>query len=243
MNSASFGVTLLDFDVPAMVGIISPVRCSPWPGRAPLAPASSTVAASPPSSPGCGRTTSSGTTGSTTTCSASGRPPSTSSPGTPTAPTSRRRSTPSSCEIFAQNSLVHPGALERARLARRPRPGHLRHLRDRRAHRPPHPLGGLLPRHPALHRPDHLRALPHRPHPDDGQPAGQSRSRTTSSAPTPGPDPEEWRAQRSAGRAAGGITGRSGSSPAPGRSALHRRSWQPRHKPLDPAPGRYVREG
>ena len=67
VRAASFGVTLLDFSVPAPVGMFLSPRLLGTARRSPSARACSPARTSPRSSPGCGRTTWSSTTGSTTT--------------------------------------------------------------------------------------------------------------------------------------------------------------------------------
>ena len=132
----------------------------------------------------------------------------------------------------------HP---RRARHHRRPGQGHLRHLRRRRPHRPPHPVGRRLPDDPGDGRRQHLRAEQRWPHPGHPQPARQPeggvprlrdaaahRGRSGASAPPRSRDP-------------GGRPGRRGSPLVRARrSALASASGNAAHPPLDAAPGRYV---
>ncbi len=63
-----------------------------------------------------------------------------------------RRCTASSSTSSRDNALVHAGADDGPRHAGRPQPDHRRHLRDRRDHRPPDAVAGLLSDHAAARR-------------------------------------------------------------------------------------------
>ena len=76
-------------------------------------------------------------------------------------------------DIFRDNSLVRPGATDRAGDAGGPRQHHRADVRDRCRDRPHHAVDRLLPDDAADVGAVDLRAQPQRPHPEPGQPAGQ----------------------------------------------------------------------
>ena len=79
-----------------------------------------------------------------------------------------------------------------ARHAGRPVHGHRRLLRHRRDRRPPLPVAGLLPQHPAARRGQPVRPVHQRAHRLAGQPAGQPEVHLPGRGIEPGRIAEEW---------------------------------------------------
>ena len=218
-----FGVTLLDFDVPAPVGTFdSAARCSAL--RAAQLEAATGVldgasrwaavftldAAERPGLELLGQQLPDGQR-------PAGR--STSSPGTATARTCPARCTRSSW-TSSSTTAAHPGALRCSATPVDLGRIKCRHLRDRRADRPPHAVAGLLPHHPAAVGGDarSCSATPATSPASSTRPA--TRRRSYFAGREPGPDPDEWLAGgRARTRAPGGSTGPSWMTERSGRRA------------------------